>query len=86
VLGEKDDEIGRREVLEIRFEVLPVGGVEEDFTVEALEAYFAKRDRRADVPGIRRGSLASLSFHLAARIILIEVYPHLVYPHFSFAS
>jgi len=46
VLGEKDDEIGRREELEILFEVLSVGGVEEDFSVEALEAHFAKRDRR----------------------------------------
>lgn len=46
VLGEKNDEIGRREVLEILFEVLSVGDVEENFTVEALEAHFAKRDRR----------------------------------------
>ena len=47
VLGDKDEEIGRREKLEILFEVLAVGGVEEDFSVEALEAHFAKRDRRA---------------------------------------
>ena len=44
--GEKIDEIGGIEELEVFFEVFVVVGVEEDFSVEALEAHLLKRDGR----------------------------------------
>ena len=44
--GEKSDKSGGIEELQVFFEVVVVGGVKENFAVEALETHFFKRDWR----------------------------------------